>query len=201
MTPLPSRWPFKIQTQLLRDAVAKGRDEARDRSLGELEVGVRECYADVRELLVHFRTRTSAEDIEAALRATLSKFEHQTGIATSLSMTGQACCWRPMCRSRCCTWCRRRCPTCASTRVPGMCSCAWAPPLALRGQRRRLRLRPRRRGAGLAACGPGHHARARPAGPGAGPCPLPPRRGHARADRAAAVGLGRGAGAGLPSNA
>jgi len=80
---------LKIQTQLLRDAVAKGRDEARDRSLGELEVGVRECYADVRELLVHFRTRTSAEDIEAALRATLSKFEHQTGIATSLSMTGQ----------------------------------------------------------------------------------------------------------------
>ena len=56
---------LKIQTQLLRDAVAKGRDEARDRSLGELEVGVRECYADVRELLVHFRTRTSAEDIEA----------------------------------------------------------------------------------------------------------------------------------------
>jgi len=42
----------------------------------------------VRELLVHFRTRTSEEDIESALRATLSKFEHQTGMATTLSMEG-----------------------------------------------------------------------------------------------------------------
>ena len=79
---------LKIQTQLLRDAVAKGDIAARDRSMGELDVGVRECYSDVRELLVHFRTRTSEEDIEAALRTTLSKFEHQTGIATTLTMVG-----------------------------------------------------------------------------------------------------------------
>ncbi len=79
---------LKIQTQLLRDAVAKGDIVARDRSMGELDVGVRECYADVRELLVHFRTRTSEEDIETALRSTLSKFEHQTGIATALTMAG-----------------------------------------------------------------------------------------------------------------
>ena len=79
---------LKIQTQLLRDAVAKGNIQARDRSMAELDVGVRECYSDVRELLVHFRTRTSEEDIEAALRSTLSKFEHQTGVATSLSMAG-----------------------------------------------------------------------------------------------------------------
>ena len=79
---------LKIQTQLLRDAVAKGDIVARDRSMGELDVGVRECYSDVRELLVHFRTRTSEEDIEAALRATLSKFEHQTGIAAALTMAG-----------------------------------------------------------------------------------------------------------------
>jgi two-component system nitrate/nitrite sensor histidine kinase NarX len=80
---------LKIQTQLLRDAIAKGKTEARDRSLTELEVGVRECYADVRELLVHFRTRTNEEDIETALRATLSKFEHQTGMEATLTMTGQ----------------------------------------------------------------------------------------------------------------
>ncbi|WP_027996361.1 type IV pili methyl-accepting chemotaxis transducer N-terminal domain-containing protein [Simplicispira psychrophila] len=79
---------LKIQTQLLRDAVAKGNVAARERSMAELDVGVRECYADVRELLVHFRTRTSAEDIEAALRTTLSKFEHQTGMATQLTMQG-----------------------------------------------------------------------------------------------------------------
>ncbi len=80
---------LKIQTRLLRDAVAKGNAEARDRSIDELDVGVRECYADVRELLVHFRTRTQDEDIEAALRATLSKFGHQTGLVATLSMAGQ----------------------------------------------------------------------------------------------------------------
>ncbi len=79
---------LKIQTQLLRDAVGRGDDAARDRSMGELDVGVRGCYADVRELLLHFRTRTSEEDIEGALRATLSKFGHQTGIAHGLSMAG-----------------------------------------------------------------------------------------------------------------
>ena len=79
---------LKIQTQLLRDAVHRGDEAKRDRSMGELDVGVRECYADVRELLVHFRTRTSDEDIESALRATLSKFEHQSGLATTLHMVG-----------------------------------------------------------------------------------------------------------------
>ena len=80
---------LKIQTQLLRDAVAKENTDARDRAIDELDEGVRECYADVRELLVHFRTRTKDEDIEGALRITLSKFEHQTGVATSLTMSGQ----------------------------------------------------------------------------------------------------------------
>jgi len=79
---------LKIQTQLLRDAVKKGNDAARDRSMAELDVGVRECYADVRELLVHFRTRANEEDIEEALRTTLSKFGHQTGIAAHLAMEG-----------------------------------------------------------------------------------------------------------------
>ena len=79
---------LKIQTHLLRDAVGRNDEAGRDRSMGELEIGVRECYNDVRELLVHFRTRTQDEDIEDALRSTLSKFEHQTGITTLLSMSG-----------------------------------------------------------------------------------------------------------------
>ena len=79
---------LKIQTQLLRDALASGNDAARDASLAELDAGVRESLADVRELLVHFRTRTQEEDIERALRATLSKFEHQTGLTTALAMSG-----------------------------------------------------------------------------------------------------------------
>jgi len=79
---------LKIQVQLLRDAMRRGDTPAINRVIGELETGVRESYADVRELLVHFRTRTNEEDIEPALRTTLSKFEHQTGMAVRLEMEG-----------------------------------------------------------------------------------------------------------------
>jgi two-component system nitrate/nitrite sensor histidine kinase NarX len=79
---------MKIQVQLLRQAAQRQDAEALQRVLGELDAGVRECYADVRELLVHFRTRTSEEDIEPALRTTLQKFEHQTGLATRLAVEG-----------------------------------------------------------------------------------------------------------------
>ncbi|WP_157263447.1 type IV pili methyl-accepting chemotaxis transducer N-terminal domain-containing protein [Azohydromonas aeria] len=79
---------LKIQVQLLRAARQRG-DEARvERTLDELDTGVRECMGDVRELLVHFRTRTNAEHIEPALRTTLQKFEHQTGLKTHLEIEG-----------------------------------------------------------------------------------------------------------------
>lgn len=79
---------LKIQVRLLRDAVARGDARAVETIIGELDAGVRESYSDVRELLVHFRTRTRDEDIEPALRTTLSKFEHQTGLRTHLSVEG-----------------------------------------------------------------------------------------------------------------
>jgi len=42
----------------------------------------------VRELLVHFRTRADAEDIEPALQTTLRKFEHQSGLKARLQVQG-----------------------------------------------------------------------------------------------------------------
>ncbi|MDP1648950.1 MAG: type IV pili methyl-accepting chemotaxis transducer N-terminal domain-containing protein [Rubrivivax sp.] len=80
----------KIQVGLLRDALQRQDPVRVDRALRELEAGVRESLSDVRELLVHFRTRTNAEDIEPALRLTLQKFEHQTGLTTHLSIEGDA---------------------------------------------------------------------------------------------------------------
>ena len=79
---------LKIQVQLLRDARRRDDVEGMTQVIGELDAGVRESYADVRELLVHFRTRTNEEDIEPALRTTLSKFEHQTGLPVSLDIEG-----------------------------------------------------------------------------------------------------------------
>ena len=80
---------LKIQVQLMRDAIASDDRRQLEHVLGEIDLGVRESYGDVRELLMHFRTRTNAEDIEPALMTTLRKFEHQTGLKTTLQMEGQ----------------------------------------------------------------------------------------------------------------
>ena len=79
---------LKIQIGLLRGALQRGDTVHADRALAELDVGVNGSLSDVRELLVHFRTRTNAEDIVPALQTTLQKFEHQTGLPAHLSVDG-----------------------------------------------------------------------------------------------------------------
>jgi two-component system, NarL family, nitrate/nitrite sensor histidine kinase NarX len=79
---------LKIQAGLLRGALERGSEAQADRALDELDAGIHESLSDVRELLVHFRTRTNTEDIAPALRTTLQKFEHQTGLSTHLSFCG-----------------------------------------------------------------------------------------------------------------
>lgn len=79
---------LKIQVQLMRDAVQSGDARQIELVLEEIDTGVRESYGDVRELLMHFRTRANAEDIEPALATTLRKFEHQSGLTTSMQMQG-----------------------------------------------------------------------------------------------------------------
>jgi len=79
---------LKIQVQLMRDALASADEQRVQQVLTEIDAGVRDSYGDVRELLVHFRTRTNGEDIEPALLTTLRKFEHQTGLKTQIQMQG-----------------------------------------------------------------------------------------------------------------
>ncbi|MEO8280749.1 MAG: type IV pili methyl-accepting chemotaxis transducer N-terminal domain-containing protein [Ideonella sp.] len=79
---------LKIQIGLMRSSLQNGDAVMVDRTLRELDVGVQESLGDVRELLVHFRTRTNAEDIAPALKTTLRKFEHQTGLVTHLEIDG-----------------------------------------------------------------------------------------------------------------
>ncbi len=80
---------LKIQVQLLRSAIAKNDTEKTGLALGELDSGLRESIADVRELLLHFRTRTQADDIDRAVQETLQKFQHQTGLQVSRRTTGE----------------------------------------------------------------------------------------------------------------
>ena len=79
---------LKIQSQLLRSAVQKQQHDKVQSTLEELELGLKESINDVRELLVHFRTRTNTDHIEAALQETLQKFQHQTGLPTRLQLDG-----------------------------------------------------------------------------------------------------------------
>src|SRR5574343_422258 len=73
---------LNIQVQLLQDSLRKGKADEAMQTAGQLREGVQESYDDVRELLVHFRTRVHQSDLDSAIEAALEKFEGQTGIAT-----------------------------------------------------------------------------------------------------------------------
>lgn len=79
---------LKIQVQLLRTAMNRDQPEKVAQTLDELDAGLRESIGDVRELLVHFRTRTNTDDIEPALQETMQKFKHQSGLQTQLEVSG-----------------------------------------------------------------------------------------------------------------
>lgn len=81
---------LNLQVQMLGGAMKRADETAMETAVGEIGVGVRECTADVRELLVHFRTRSSHEDIAAALKLTLHKFEQQSGICAMFTESGRA---------------------------------------------------------------------------------------------------------------
>jgi two-component system nitrate/nitrite sensor histidine kinase NarX len=80
---------LKIQAQLLRAAIQRQQAPQIQQTLDELDEGLRESIHDVRELLVHFRTRTNTDDIEVALQETLHKFHHQTGLPTHFEVDGE----------------------------------------------------------------------------------------------------------------
>lgn len=79
---------LKIQVHRIRQMLPAGVLPAPRNPLDELDEGLRESIADVRELLLHFRTRASHADLEQALQETRQKFMHQTGIALDLQVSG-----------------------------------------------------------------------------------------------------------------
>ena len=133
---------LKIQVQLMRDALASGNAGAHPAVLGEIDAGVRESYGDVRELLLHFRTRANAEDIEPALQTTLRKFEHQSGLQASLQMQGQGLPLAPDLQIQVLHILQEALSNVRkhARAQPGLAGRAAAAALALRGARRRHRL-------------------------------------------------------------
>lgn len=81
---------LNLQVQMLAGAMRTGDPDRARTTLEEIREGVQECYADVRELLTHFRTRPSHVDLTHALETMLAKFERRTGIATAFEAGGSA---------------------------------------------------------------------------------------------------------------
>ena len=81
---------LRIQSQLIRESIEDKKTDRIHDEFKELDDGISECLSDVRELLIHFRIKNDATNIDVALMETLHKFERQTGISTNLISTGDA---------------------------------------------------------------------------------------------------------------
>lgn len=69
---------LNLQVQMLESAHAAGQTEQVEENLRFIKEGVQECYDDVRELLLNFRTKISHQDFPEAVRNLLDRFRQQT---------------------------------------------------------------------------------------------------------------------------
>lgn len=79
---------LKIQIHLLRKAIDKGDQDMATFVLAELDAGLANSISDVRELLVHFRTRVGSGEIQTAIQETLQKFQNQSGLKANFETSG-----------------------------------------------------------------------------------------------------------------
>lgn len=77
-----------LQVQMLEDAVKRDDREMVGEGLLQIKAGVQECYEDVRELLLNFRTRVTQEDFEEIAATVLKRFERQTQVKAHLRLLG-----------------------------------------------------------------------------------------------------------------
>lgn len=79
---------MNLQVQMLEYALEREAiDEIRP-GLNMLRQGLQESYADLRELMVHFRTRVGHTDLDSAIEAALRRVAEQTGLLTQLDIQG-----------------------------------------------------------------------------------------------------------------
>ena len=71
---------LNLQVQMLDSAYKAGEKVQMEENIRFLTDGVQECYDDVRELLLNFRTKISNKDFPEAVTSLLARFEQQTQI-------------------------------------------------------------------------------------------------------------------------
>lgn len=79
---------LNLQVQMLESALQADQIAEARENLRSIHTGVQECYEDVRELLLNFRTRVSKEEFPGTVRSLTSRFEQQTGVPVELDMQG-----------------------------------------------------------------------------------------------------------------
>jgi two-component system nitrate/nitrite sensor histidine kinase NarX len=75
---------LNLQVQMLDQSLAQGAIEDVAAIVPALRTGVQESYADVRELLLNFRSGLVEGDLLGSLQNAVEKFRRQTGIAAEL---------------------------------------------------------------------------------------------------------------------
>ena len=73
---------LKIQGSLLEGSIKAGNYEQSLDDLAQIRRGIEKSNTDVRELLVHFRTKIDSEGVEATIKKFLARFRRETGIMT-----------------------------------------------------------------------------------------------------------------------
>ena len=71
---------LNLQVQMLESAFHANQKEQAEENIRFIKDGVQECYEDVRELLLNFRTKISNKDFPEAVTTLLSRFKRQTKI-------------------------------------------------------------------------------------------------------------------------
>lgn len=79
---------LNIQVQMLENALERRAEVQVLENLSYIKEGLKESYEDVRELLLNFRTRVNEESFYYALESVIERFERQTHIHVSLTITG-----------------------------------------------------------------------------------------------------------------
>ncbi|WP_304672262.1 histidine kinase [Neisseria bergeri] len=71
---------LNLQVQMLETAFAENKWEEAAENIGFIKTGVQECYEDVRELLLNFRTKISNKEFPEAVADLFARFTRQTGM-------------------------------------------------------------------------------------------------------------------------
>lgn len=77
---------LKLQIQMLQDSIKRDAKEEVQEVIGMIDLGVRESYEDVRELLTSFRIKLGEGDLSDSLEIAANRFKQQSGLPVTLAI-------------------------------------------------------------------------------------------------------------------